>query len=383
MQHTKTRPTMLRKYKYFLSLSIIGISSLLYALLTLHSRYSTTEDWMGKVVNKEFSSFQKNGISKELLESTWSSCKKIKEFKRFKIINSKVYGDECKVKHMLEMLTEKYTIPDVDFIYYNEDRLKPDFFKRSAYKKCAPLFVSAKNKSLTRAILFSDWVYDIKNDQSGWNFFISLINEHQTIPWEEKTEKLFWRGTPWDGKHFGMYTFENWTTLPRGKLVYESRKHPELIDAAFSEYPLKCMKTNPERCREEMGQVCFTPWMDVFRHKYHMAIDGVTCSFPATQWKLLSGNLTFKQESKDIMYFYDELIPWTHFIPVREDLSDLLEKIKWAKAHDAEAKRIAENGRQFALDHLMPEHIMEYCYKVLLKYASLQKFQPALDSESH
>ncbi len=335
---------------------------------------------MDKKIQAELAPFKKNGITKELLDTTWDHCKSNPEFKRFKIIHSTVYGDECRIKTLLEAMVKTYPVPDVDFIYYYEDRLKRSFFTRSAFKKSAPIFVSAKDKSLKRAILFSDWIYDINDHKSGWNFLIKTVNEHQNIAWEEKSEKLFWRGTPWDGKRFGMYTFDNWTTFPRGRLVYESKLHPDLIDAAFSQYPDKCKVASLDLCKEILGEIRFVSWEDTFRYKYHMAIDGVTCSFPATQWKLLSGSLTFKQDSPDIMYFYDELIAWKHFIPVKQDLSDLLEKIAWAKSHDLKAKAIAQNGRDFALTHLMPEHILEYCYKTLVAYASLQKFQPILEN---
>ena len=335
-------------------------------------------DWMDRVVEREFALFDKQRITKELLDATWDNCKHKKEFKRYKIINSVVYGEDLKIKRLLEALVKTYKVPDVDFIYYNEDRLKPDFFRRKAFRKCAPILVSAKHKNLQRAILFSDWVYDICETQSGWNFHIQTMNAHQDIAWEDKEEKLFWRGTPWDGKKFGMYNFDNWTTLPRGRLVYESQKHPDLIDAAFSQYPDKCAEQSLEQCKKILGDIRFISWDQTLRYKYQMAIDGVTCSFPATQWKLLSGSLTFKQDSPDIMYFYGELVPWKHYIPVKNDLSDLLEKIQWAKTHDAEAKIIAQNGRTFALEHLMPEHILQYCYKVLLKYASLQTFEPTL-----
>jgi hypothetical protein len=130
-----------------------------------------------------------------------------------------------------------------------------------------------------------------------------------------------------------------------------------------------------------MGFMRFVPWEEVLHYKYQMIIDGVTCSFPATQWKLLSGSLCFKQDSEDIQYYYDELIPWTHYIPVNHDLSDLKEKILWARAHDEEAQKIAQNGREFVLTHLMPEDILLYCYKALCKYAQLQRFTPTTVEE--
>lgn len=359
---------------------LIVCCALVGAAFFLWNRGPDTRDWMDRVVDREFARYERRGISQELIDETWVHAKTRPEFRRYKIIDSKVYGPPGRIRNLLEVLVETYPVPDVDFIYFYEDRLKRTFFRREGFRNGAPVFVSAKHKKIDRVILFSDWVYDIKDQQKGWNFLIRTMNEHHDeCPWSEKTEKLFWRGTPWDGKHFDMYTFENWTQIPRGHLVHESLQHPELIDAGFSEYPFSCKKQDPARCEREMGKISFLSWSDVLRYKYHLAIDGVTCSFPATQWKLLSGCLTFKQDSDDIMYFYGEMKPWVHYVPVKNDLSDLQEKIQWARSHDGEAKAISENARQFALDHLMPEQILLYCYKTLVKYASLQTFQPKVE----
>ena len=39
-----------------------------------------------------------------------------------------------------------------------------------------------------------------------------------------------------------------------------------------------------------------------------------------------------------------ELEPFTHYVPVNADLSDLVEKIEWARENDEEARAIAQNG---------------------------------------
>jgi hypothetical protein len=332
--------------------------------------------WMDRVIEREFSAFEKEGISKKLLETTWEQCKKKAEFRRYQILKGKVFGEEGRIKKLLCRMVEKYSVPDVDFIYYYEDRLKPSFFKRSRFQNAAPIFVSAKHRSLKRAILFSDWLYDIEEQTGGWNFLLRTINEGaDRWPWEQKTGKLFWRGSPFDGNHFGKYTFENWKTFPRGAAVYASQLEPDAIDAAFSQYPSKFRSDLP-RCEKEMGKCTFVPQIEQLQYKYHLLVDGVTATFPGTHWKLLSGSACFKQESDDILYFYPELIAWKHYIPVKNDLSDLLEKIAWAKEHDEQAKQIGEEGRKFALENLMPEDILLYCYKSLKKYASLQKFKP-------
>lgn len=52
---------------------------------------------------------------------------------------------------------------------------------------------------------------------------------------------------------------------------------------------------------------------------------------------LLAGDsVVLKQDSSYYEHFYNELRPWTHYIPISADLGDLLEKIKWAREHDEE-----------------------------------------------
>jgi len=47
-------------------------------------------------------------------------------------------------------------------------------------------------------------------------------------------------------------------------------------------------------------------------------------------------------------WYYDRLMPWRHFVPVRADMSDLVEKIAWCRGHDGECAAIAAAGRAFA-----------------------------------
>lgn len=54
---------------------------------------------------------------------------------------------------------------------------------------------------------------------------------------------------------------------------------------------------------------------------------------------LLAGDsLVLKQDSIYYEHFYNELRPWEHYVPVRADLGDLLEKIQWAREHDEQVR---------------------------------------------
>lgn len=45
-------------------------------------------------------------------------------------------------------------------------------------------------------------------------------------------------------------------------------------------------------------------------------------------------------------YIHDQIHPWVHYVPVREDLTDLMEKLEWAETHQDEARRISENATE-------------------------------------
>ena len=72
----------------------------------------------------------------------------------------------------------------------------------------------------------------------------------------------------------------------------------------------------------------------------------------------------FKQESKYYEHFYRDLLPGTHYVPIKSDLSDLVDKIRWAKDNDESVRKIGSNGRQYAVDNLLPKDI--FCYHAVL-----------------
>jgi hypothetical protein len=51
-------------------------------------------------------------------------------------------------------------------------------------------------------------------------------------------------------------------------------------------------------------------------------------------------------------FFFEFLQEWKHYIPVKRDLSDLVEKTKWCMNNYNEALQIAENAYQFSKIHL-------------------------------
>jgi len=64
-------------------------------------------------------------------------------------------------------------------------------------------------------------------------------------------------------------------------------------------------------------------------------------------------------------FFYRHLVPFEHYIPVNEDLSNLLSQLDWAEENYDRARVIAQNARKFALEYLNKKHAINYLCTVL------------------
>ena len=89
-------------------------------------------------------------------------------------------------------------------------------------------------------------------------------------------------------------------------------------------------------------------WIDV---KFALDIDGPTNSWANLYTRMLLGCCVLKVASPSgfRQWYYDELVPWTHFVPVAADLSDLIEKVEWCRGHDLACRFIAAAAQEFAL----------------------------------
>lgn len=118
--------------------------------------------------------------------------------------------------------------------------------------------------------------------------------------------------------------------------------------------------------------VLFSP---LSKYKYQVNVDGTVAAY-RFPYLMLGSSLVLKQNSQYYEHFYSRLKAGTHYVPVRRNLSDLLEKIKWAKENDAEARTIARAGQTAARELLQPSRLYCYYYRVLHMYSERQVGRP-------
>ncbi|XP_061924453.1 protein O-glucosyltransferase 2 [Entelurus aequoreus] len=257
---------------------------------------------------------------------------------------------------ILLSLTRKVKLPDVEFFVNLGDW---PLEKRKPTQKLHPIF-SWCGSNLTRDIVMP--TYDLTESVLETMGRVSLdmmsVQANTGPPWAEKNATAFWRGRD--------------SRQERLELVKLSRAHPNTIDAAFTNFFF--FKHDESLYGPLVKHVSF---FDFFKYKYQINIDGTVAAY-RLPYLLAGDSVVLKQDSGYYEHFYNQLAPWEHYIPVRADLQDLLEKIQWAKEHDHEAKKIALTGQQFARKHLMGDNILCYYFTLFQEYAGLQVTGPKI-----
>ena len=163
-------------------------------------------------------------------------------------------------------------------------------------------------------------------------------------PWSERLDIALWRGSSTGYRH-NKSVYD----LPRIKLCLLAR-NSLLLDCGITSF----VQMSDEEISDLSLLKIHSSFIDSGRYadfRYHIDIDGNSTAWSALFCKFLSGGLVFKICSQDgyKQWYYDRLVAWKHFVPVKSDLSDLLENLEQIRLQPLLAQEIAACGRQLAL----------------------------------
>ena len=107
------------------------------------------------------------------------------------------------------------------------------------------------------------------------------------------------------------------------------------------------------------------------KYKYIIYIEGNSAAYRLAS--ILSRNsLILKVESKYKLWFEHLLIPYEHYVPVKADLSDLADVIKWCKLNDSMCEDIVKNANKFCEKHFSKDYIFDYMQNIFKKISNKQ-----------
>ncbi len=166
-------------------------------------------------------------------------------------------------------------------------------------------------------------------------------------PWDSRSSDLVWRGGL-NGNCFKNVLPEladSPATCQRLRMAWRAKDTDLDFKFVVSERDLFYGALNAAGFLGDRVQA--SDWMG---KKYALDIDGYSNTWDNYFHRMLMGCCVLKVDS-DFgfrQWYYDDIKPWEHFVPVKADLSDLEEKIAWVKDNDTQASEIAANGQALA-----------------------------------
>ena len=209
--------------------------------------------------------------------------------------------------------------------------------------------------------------------------------------WNQRLTKMVFRGTitghatsaESSSEKYSDWERETWSTelwrdAPRSRLAQLCRNHT-LCDAGF----YKMVQDAPEWLRHEINSSgLLRPRVSSDKMarttKFTMLLNGNGPPSSRSVRDFGAGPMPFMPQFPDREYWYDAIQPYVHYLPVGRDLEELDAKLQWAKVHNLESFRIAQEATRFKNAMLTNECVVS-CHwaQKLSKYATLLRYRPS------
>ena len=250
----------------------------------------------------------------------------------------------------LEDLSQKQALPDCDFVIHIGDGVPDHAFpltipNGSAFK--VPVFVQDGWVGVNAIMAPSRSVsgnFDPSKVKQAASKYLAV----------QRITKAVWRGSTTGA----LYTASNWMEFARSKAVLLSQKRPDLLDARFTRNIVQVQSMEVVKIMHERGMYGVPiPMDEQFQYEAILVIDG-NVSPDRFAYQLAGGtSAIIKVNSTRIEQWYPDLVPWKHFIPVKEDLSDLEEVLETVLLNSSYLASVARKGSDFVLHHLSPDRV--------------------------
>lgn len=297
----------------------------------------------------------------------------------------------CVLKNMIEELCSNRSIPDIeffmnrrDFPLHTSDSTEPYFdiwnsentpLKSHNYEKYSPILSMSKTDKFEDILIptHEDWAR-VQSLENKWfpSSRSTIENSFDVFKWENKKSIALFRGSS-TGK--GISIDDNM----RLKVAYMSSlnlKDPtddlNYLDAGITKWNVRPKKISNFRKLQTIdveslpfGLSNYLSLKEQSEYKYIIHIDGHVSAFRLSlELSLKSVILIVESEWK--IWYSEKLKPYVHYVPIKNDLSDLIEQIQWCKNNDEKCKKISENAFYFYNNFLNKNAILDYFQKTLL-----------------
>ena len=182
------------------------------------------------------------------------------------------------------------------------------------------------------------------NHHRHWGYIPNVAEND--IEYEKKKNSIVWRGV---------------TTgfLRRNPIVERYHSHP-IFNIGFNKIMPKYTPKHPAKCDLSIKEQ--------LEYKFILSIEGNDVA-SGLKWQLYSNSVVIMAKPTRISWaMEDKLIPYIHYIPVKDDYSDLDEVFKWALAHELVCRAISKNAKAFISQFLNESSEQEIHRRILKRY---------------
>ncbi len=198
---------------------------------------------------------------------------------------------------------------------------------------------------------------------------------------DNRVATAFFRGTATGGGT----TIENNQRVKCAYLSHEWKDDPEkggeepFLDAAIVGWNLRDKKVaetpmtflRASEFKFTAGKHHFTPIYEQSKYKYLVYVDG-HCAACRYGFMMRLGSVILKvapRQVADTMWYFPLLKPYHDHVPVKADLSDLEEKIRWCRANDEKCRIIGDNAKKFYEKYVGRDALIDYVEMVCKQIA--------------
>lgn len=314
---------------YYL-LFIVIIIFVLFNINTIERFDDTNEDYLSNISLEDFNQTFSTNI-KELPYLTALIGFDANSDKQIYIHCNKPYRYlTCTIKYWIEHIHFKLNRKKYYFVLNCSDGFLHDditdyktFISSNTNNPIPYMFAFCRRWNDKKTLLLPDPYFACDKWQNK-NFYEI---DNTTVSWINKKNECIWRGNIKNGLPLNFFNSDNKHNLNQRQYFVK----------LYNENYFKNVDYKDE----------FSSISDQIRYKYILDIDGWASTWDATVWKLYSGCVLLKVETTWHQWYYPHLIAWVHFVPVKNDFSDLNEIIDWCMNNEILCLKIIENAKKF------------------------------------
>ena len=383
------------KLKVFLPFSKHNFHNEWSHIIKVDPRYNSINDFIKYITEQSGYRFNPQSINPNIDEWYGNNCLIRYDLTKIQVPHGMSFRTEFiptegdsnvgNVKNMLEELCANRNIPDIeffinrrDFSLLTRDGTEPynniwDGFVPLVshnYVKYSPILSMSTSDVYADLAMptWEDWAR-VQSKQGIW-FPKSCREYNETFnkDWDSKIAIAVFRG----GTTGCGTTIE---TNPRLKIAaMAAKQNPDdiYLNAGITNWNLRPRKIQGQKYLQtiDIKSMGFNlvPKMspkEQSNYKYILNVPGHVAAFRLSV-ELNMGSVVLLIDSPWKLWYSHLLIPYKHYIPVKEDLSDLISQIKWCRENDDKCQEIVKNAQHFFDTYLQKDGILDFMQKMLV-----------------